>query len=405
MTEDSTTILLNGGDSFTIGGNLGPKNGQEKEQAPIATRSKLAACKKHAQEMHEFVKDKATTHTTLKQMVTKMVGLLKEAEREHNELRARVEKAEKEPEEALKLKVWGPKTVSNRDMLTPKRKLVSTASTPATTKKKRRTHEEWRKVEKKPKKSIGNQEGQRSRGIRQKADALVVGVADGTSYAEILKKVKNDPSLKELGEQVARIRRTQNGEMLFELKRDPAAKSSLFKGLVEKSLGESAKVRALSQEIAVECRNLDEITTEDELREALKAQFELDDVADTAKIRLRKAYGALQIAEIRVPADVAKKLVEAGKVKVGWTVCTLRATERLERCFKCMEFGHQAKFCKGEDRSKCCRKCGELGHIAKDCTKAPKCMLCTENGDHATGGTRCPVFKKALAAKQKQKWR
>ena len=47
-----------------------------------------------------------------------------------------------------------------------------------------------------------------------------------------------DPKLKELGENVVKTRRTQKGDILFELKKDPNVKSSAFKTLVEKTVGE-----------------------------------------------------------------------------------------------------------------------------------------------------------------------
>lgn len=239
---------------------------------------------------------------------------------------------------------------------------------------------------------------------RSRGDALVVEVKGQTTYADLLRKVRADPELKELGECVVKTRRTQKGEMLFELKKDPMVKSSAFKTLIERSLGDEANVRALSQETVIECRDLDEITTEDELRSALIEQCNLGDVSMT--IRMRKAYGRTQTAAIRLPTAVASKLVEKARVKVGWSVCPLRATPRvtkqMERCFKCMGFGHQARNCAGPDRSKLCRKCGGEGHFANDCARPAKCMLCkAEDGnDHVTGGFKCPVYLKAAASQQ-----
>lgn len=187
--------------------------------------------------------------------------------------------------------------------------------------------------------------------------------------------------------------------MLFELKKDPAVRSSAFKALVEKSLGEEANVRALSQEKVIECRDMDEITTKEEVESALREHC--GDVSMT--IRLRKAYGDMQTAVIRLPTAAANKLLEKGKVKVGWSVCPLRAVPRIakqmERCFKCMSFGHQARNCEGPDRSDLCRKCWEKGHVAKDCKKQPRCMLCRkeDGNNHMTGGFQCPAYKKAMA--------
>ena len=170
---------------------------------------------------------------------------------------------------------------------------------------------------------------------------------------------------------MVKTRRTQKGEMLFELKKYPMVKSSAFKTLIERSLGEEANVKVLSKETVIECRDLDEITTEDELRTALQVHCDLADVP--MRIRLKKAYGGTQTAVISLSTAAANKMLETGKVKVGWSVCSLKTTPRvtkeLERCFKCMGFGHQARNCKGPDRSDLCWKCGEKGHIARDCHK------------------------------------
>lgn len=59
---------------------------------------------------------------------------------------------------------------------------------------------------------------------RAKADALLIGMSEGGSHADIIRKVRSDPKLKSLGEKVVRIRRTQKGDMLFELQRTQESK-------------------------------------------------------------------------------------------------------------------------------------------------------------------------------------
>src|SRR5450759_2667625 len=118
-------------------------------------------------------------------------------------------------------------------------------------------------------------------------------------------------------------------------------------------------------------------------------------------IRLRKAYGGTQTAAIRLSTEAANKLLEIGKVKVGWSLCSLKATPRVtkqkERCFKCMGFGHQARDCKGPDRSDLCRKCGEKGHIARDCMKLLRCMLCkNEDGNDHTKSVIVTIWSDLL---------
>ena len=58
---------------------------------------------------------------------------------------------------------------------------------------------EWKMVKKQTK------EKPKPRAVRKRADALVIEAPSGSTYADILRKVKNDRNLKDLGEKVAKI--------------------------------------------------------------------------------------------------------------------------------------------------------------------------------------------------------
>ena len=130
--------------------------------------------------------------------------------------------------------------------------------------------------------------------------------------------------------------------------------------------------------------------------------FEIPDLDESSVKSIRKSYGGTQIAKISLPAEAARKALEMGKIKIGWSLCRIRET----MCYRCLEYGHMAKLCTAEkDRSRLCRKCGVEGHISKSCAAEPNCMLCKSNGGtdlkHIAGSYRCPVFKKALSMRQK----
>lgn len=286
------------------------------------------------------------------------------------------------------------------------------ASNWRTIQKQQERKEKWRKkkeerlkqkTEERPKEGGEAAKTKRSRplGPRSKGDALVVKVQDGTSYADVLRKLKSDPDLKELGENVVKTRRTQTGDMLFELKKNPEVKSSAFTEIVKKSLGGDAEVRAMTQEVTVEARNLDDDTTESDVKAMLTKPEFLGEVP--MSIRLRKAYGCTQAGTIRLSLAAANQLVRIGKIKIGWAVVTFRAppreTKEMVKCFRCWDFGHLSRNCSGPDRTKTCWKCGKEGHIAKDCMRQPRCVLCAEQdgNDHSTGGYRCPMYQKAKA--------
>lgn len=388
---------------------LEPVNTQEtpKSELPI---SKMQQALKLIEELYAFSKERSNLHHRIKDYIVKLKATVGAAAKEHQNLTDRAEAAErtlKFATEKPKL-LQTPKTGTN-ESATPtvnKRRRFTPEDSPKGSLKKQRQNNEvaksertndWRMVQRKEKKeniAKAKPEKPKPRRERQRGDALLVAANGETSYAAILRTVKADPALKKLGESVVKTRRTQKGEMLFELKKGPTINSAAFKELVEKSLGETAKVRALSQETVIECRYLDEVTTEEELKNALKTQFELGEAAPS--IKMRKGYGGTQTATIKLPEITAEKLLQIGKVKVGWSVCPLRTVQRIERCFKCMGFKHHSRNCKGPDRSNMCRKCGESGHLAKDCSKPPKCMLCTTDNDHPTGCARCPKFKEAI---------
>lgn len=249
-------------------------------------------------------------------------------------------------------------------------------------------------------KKLDNKAPERKRG---RPDAIVIAAKDNSSYAAILRGFKSDPTMGDIGEAVSRIRRTQNGSMLLQLK-DKETRTAEFQSRISKSLGQEADVKALRQRTEVWVKDIDEITTKEEIIAAVKVQFE-EDVA-LEHIFLRKSFGETQTAVISLQLTGAVKLLKAGRIKIGWVVCRIRERTTLMRCFRCLEYGHQAKQCRSaEDRSKCCRRCGLEGHIAKFCEKEPHCMFCRkdrpEDARHIAGSSSCPVFRRALTKKRR----
>lgn len=233
---------------------------------------------------------------------------------------------------------------------------------------------------------------------RARPDAIVIEAKDKESYATILRSFKADPQMVDIGEAVSRIRRTQNGSMLLQL-RGKEKRTAEFQSRISKALGQEAEVKALEQRVEVMVKDIDEITTKEEIIAAVKAQFEED--VPMEHIVLRKSFGGTQTAVIRLQLSGVVKLLKAGKIKIGWVICRIRERKTLTRCFRCLEYGHHAKQCRStEDRSRCCRRCGTEGHIAKSCTKDPCCMLCRkdrpQDARHIAGSSSCPVFRRAM---------
>ena len=113
-------------------------------------------------------------------------------------------------------------------------------------------------------------------------------------------------------------------------------------------------------------------------------------IAPEVVVVVRMAYGGMQIALLKLPAQAARELLEKQTMQVNWSSARVREIMRPTKCFRCWQYGHISKKCSsGTDRSKCCIKC----------TATTCCDLCKEAGNketnHVPGTRKCPVYEKA----------
>ena len=146
----------------------------------------------------------------------------------------------------------------------------------------------------------------------------------------------------------------------------------------------------------LEIRHLDDVTTKDDIVQAISSQFKQLKLGENFIKSIRKAYALTQTAIWSISVWKASQLLDEGKMKVGRVVFGIRERSNLKKSFKCLEYGHVAKRCSDlEDRKECCIKCREKGHFAKSCSKEPFCISCKNAGrantNHQIGSKRCPV--------------
>lgn len=111
-------------------------------------------------------------------------------------------------------------------------------------------------------------------------------------------------------------------------------------------------------------------------------------------------------AVIEVPSEIRRRMLERGRIYVGWTSCRVADHLRLTQCFRCLSLGHIAKDCKlGKD---VCGHCAD-SHETRQCPnreRSPKCHNCTVAGspstDHSALDTAtCPFLRRKLTEKSK----
>ncbi|XP_015125407.1 uncharacterized protein LOC107047177 [Diachasma alloeum] len=233
-------------------------------------------------------------------------------------------------------------------------------------------------------------------------NALIVRPKDTQRYLEVLKQVKQQIPPGQARDCVNKIRRTTTGDMLIIPSKDEDEAGLLHKAIVE-LLGKEADVLSEGPQEELQIKDLDELTTKEEVLEPLKLAAGADcQIAPDAIRSLRKAYRGTQTALVTVAVAVVNKVLgDRGRIRIEWVNCRIRRVETVTKCFKCWHYGHLAIKCKSQvDRAKLCTKCGEEGHKAATCGKEARCVLCAERDPlkdcaHTAGSSRCPVFREA----------
>ncbi|XP_070138610.1 uncharacterized protein [Drosophila bipectinata] len=207
-----------------------------------------------------------------------------------------------------------------------------------------------------------NQNGKKDPKISQpkksRPDVLIITGNAGSSYSDVLKLVtrRQDGKLNDVSQNVKKIRRTAKGDLLLELAAKDANALKMRQTLSQ-VLGEAASVRAVSGETTIEIRDLDDLTTKDEIVAAIKARTSGQEEAIRVK-SLRPGFSGTQVAFLGVEPSLASKILSEGRIRIGWTMCRVRERSAQRRCFRCLSFGHIAAYCKERtDRSNWCLRC------------------------------------------------
>lgn len=141
-------------------------------------------------------------------------------------------------------------------------------------------------------------------------------------------------------------------------------------------LGERAQVSTLQAKSVLEFRDLDCLTTTEEVQEAIKGA--LPDLKEEVKVPLIKSNSrALKMAIVEIEDKFARSLLNTGRIKIGWISSRMRKRSDVVRCHRRFGYGHHQAKCTDPDRKKgLCIKCGQKGHIKKDCSNQARCFVC-----------------------------
>lgn len=241
-------------------------------------------------------------------------------------------------------------------------------------------------------------ENEKRRGLKSKklSEAVVIKPAEGSSYADVLKNIRSKLKLSD-EVNLKGIRKTRAGAVLLELEKGQTADPNFCEAL-RTTLRETATVADLKPKATVEIKDLDSLTTKEEVTDSVKRALQGYD--GDLKINISAPNSREQVrAYVTINEEQAEILIKQARIKIGWINCRVRLRENYKRCFRCFGPGHSTWDCQGPDRrgQGLCIKCGQPGHKMKECNKPPKCCLCSEAKynelDHIPSSMKCSVYR------------
>ena len=262
--------------------------------------------------------------------------------------------------------------------------------------------EEWMKVparkslrKKKPKPEVKKPDCPR----RVRPEAVLIKPTMGVSYAAILKDLKKHVKLDELGVTVHGIRDTRSIDLLIELKCSKEGRGRLDTSLKE-VFAASGTVRHLIPRIEVEIADIEPSIEADDVENAVRGFFDHASELELKMSLTKRPYQGNRKAYVLLEEAQALKLLKATHIKIGWVSCRVRQKMKINRCYRCLGFGHMAANCLAPDRSRSCWRRGEEGKAAGSLTRKPQCYLCSAKEykprDHHIPGTiRYAAFREA----------
>lgn len=251
----------------------------------------------------------------------------------------------------------------------------------------------WSIVERK-KRNRNNNKGNKNF-IKGKCETVTIN-AGGSSYADILKEMKNTIKPDKIGVGIKKIRKTNDGNVLIEMTKGEGQARKL-ESAIKESFGNNLEVQTVVEKYLLDIRDMEETTDEGEITNAiLRATGETG--YDRIKVRnIRDFYGGTKQALVEVPRNIAVTLLRRNRVKVGLVLCRVRRKIFAKRCFRCLEQGHIVRDCRGKDRRQTCMKCGIDGHKLNGCKNDPRCLICLEAGrqdvNHFIGASSSCSYK------------
>lgn len=179
---------------------------------------------------------------------------------------------------------------------------------------------------------------------RNKTEAIVVHKRKQVeSYAEILRKMKGNINIEEIGSEETRIRRTATGSLLIQIAGEESKrKADVLAERMREVVGQKAKVGRPCKKAEIRISGIDEDTIVEDVVAAVAKYGECDimDIKAGGIRRNRQGEGDIWV---RCPWNSAAELAKRRRIRIGWVRARVEIMEPpLLQCFRCWEYGQDS---------------------------------------------------------------
>lgn len=226
------------------------------------------------------------------------------------------------------------------------------------------------------------------------AAVAVKGLAEDFSYAEDMRKARDQIALADMGIGAPKMRKTANGGVLIEISGpEGPQKAENLRNKLSEVLGDRALVTRPVLKGEIRLIGVDESVSEKEAVEIIAENGDCR-IEEVKTGRPRMLSNGMFSIWAQCPLAAAAKIAKVGKIRIGWTVARIEMLKaRPIQCFRCWGIGHIREKCKAEtDRSGLCYRCGKPGHQARRCDAELCCAVCLAHGMnacHRVGSSLC----------------
>lgn len=221
-------------------------------------------------------------------------------------------------------------------------------------------------------------------------------INSGLSYSEMTKIVKEVVKPEDIGVEVKNLRKGKSESLVIVTKQKDGAKT-LREEIMKRAGNRITDIRVEEggkKEYMI-VSDIDNTVTKEEVTEILLN--ELGNVErNEIEVKLQENRRGNMTVEIIMDRDKAKALLDKGKIKIGWTSCTVRRKVKVTRCYRCLKPGHSFFECRDKNNTGTkCFNCTQEGHKAENCVNTARCNMCKKEG-HRADSSECPNFRRVL---------